>query len=120
MRPIDLPVLAKQLDDFARERDWDKFHSPKNLAMALSVEASELLEIFQWLTEEEVAQMQRDPQLMKRTEEEIADVFVYLVRMLQKTGIDLQAAVERKMIQNALKYPVELAFGSAKKYDELK
>ena len=113
----DLESLRQQLRDFAAARDWDQFHSPKNLSMALSGEAGELLENFQWLTEEQ--SRRPSPEILAAAEEEIADVLLYLVRLADKLGIDPVAAAERKMVANARKYPVEKARGTAKKYTEL-
>ena len=113
----DLERLRDQLRDFAAARDWDQFNSPKNLAMALSVEAAELLEIFQWLTEEQSRQL--SPQAAAAARDEIADVLLYLVRLSDKLGIDPIAAAERKLVINAEKYPVDKARGNSRKYTEL-
>jgi NTP pyrophosphatase (non-canonical NTP hydrolase) len=113
----ELEALREQLRDFARERDWEQFHSPKNLAMALSVEAAELVEIFQWLTEAQSHAL--EPAARARAEEEIADVLLYLVRLADRLGIDPAAAAQRKLAANARKYPVDKARGNARKYDEL-
>jgi NTP pyrophosphatase (non-canonical NTP hydrolase) len=109
--------LRDQLRDFAAERDWDQFHSPKNLAMALAGEAGELLENFQWLTEEQ--SRRPSPEVLAAASEEIADVLLYLVRLSDKLGIDPVAAAHRKMVANAEKYPVEKSRGTARKYTEL-
>jgi len=101
---------------FADQRDWNQFHSPKNLVMALGVEAAELSEIFQWLTEEQSAKL--SPQIKARVADEIADVQVYLVRLADQLDIDIVAAVSVKMKKNEEKYPVELVRGSSKKYTE--
>ena len=109
-----LEELKSQLQDFADARDWDQFHSPKNLSMALSVEASELVECFQWLTE---AQSQNlTPEQKQAVVDEIADVQVYLLRLATKLDINILDAVEQKMLKNEAKYPAELVKGSAKKY----
>jgi dCTP diphosphatase len=113
----ELHQLRDQLRTFAAEREWDQFHSPKNLAMALSVEASELLEHFQWKSETESAQPTADE--LKAISHEAADVLLYLIRIADKLGIDLVAAAKEKMVLNAQKYPVEKARGSSKKYDEI-
>jgi NTP pyrophosphatase (non-canonical NTP hydrolase) len=113
----EIDELRDRLRKFAAERDWDQFHSPKNLAMALSVEASELLEIFQWLTEEQSRRL--SPAAKEAAAEEIADVLLYLIRLGDKLGVDLIAAAQRKMIANAEKYPVDKARGTARKYTEL-
>jgi dCTP diphosphatase len=103
--------FARRFADFAAARDWDQFHSPKNLAMALSVEAAELLEHFQWLTEEQSREL--SPAKRTAVEEELADVFIYLVRLADTLEVDLLAAADRKMRINAQKYPVEKARGNA-------
>jgi len=111
-----LSQLRDALREFAAERDWDKFHSPKNLACALSVEAAELLERFQWLTEDESRSL--PPAELARVRHEMADVLNYLVRLADKLDVNLLDAAREKIKLNALKYPVEKARGSAKKYSE--
>ena len=113
----ELERLRDQLRDFAAARDWDQFHSPKNLAMALSAEAGELLEVFQWLTEEQSRRL--TPEAQAAASEEIADVLLYLIRLGDKLGIEPIAAARRKMAANAEKYPADKARGTAKKYTEL-
>ena len=113
----ELETLRDQLRNFAAARDWDQFHSPKNLAMALSVEAGELLEVFQWLTEEQSRSL--TPEAQAAASEEIADVLLYLIRLGDQLGIDPVAAAQRKLVANALKYPADKARGSNKKYTEL-
>lgn len=113
----ELENLRAQLRDFAAERDWDQFHSPKNLAMALSAEAGELLEVFQWLTEEESLALA--PAAKAAAGEEIADVLLYLVRLGDKLGIDPVEAARRKLVRNAEKYPADKARGHSRKYTEL-
>ena len=112
----DLESLRDQLRTFASERDWDQFHSPKNLAAALAVEASELLEHFQWLTEAQSQQL--PPETLNEVSNEVADVLLYLIRISDKLGIDLIAAANAKIVLNAEKYPVEKARGSSRKYTE--
>ena len=113
----DLHTLTQSLRDFALARDWGQFHSPKNLAAALSVEAAELLEHFQWLTE---AQSQNLPD-QKKTEvaAEAADVLLFLLQLCDKLGIDLLQAARQKLLVNAEKYPAARAHGSSKKYTDL-
>lgn len=113
----DINTLLDQLRTFAAERDWDQFHSPKNLAAALAVEAAELLEKFQWLTEAQSQQL--PPDTLDGVRQEVADVLLYLIRISDKLGIDLIAAAQEKIALNAKKYPVDLSRGSSKKYDEL-
>ena len=115
LRPMatDLDSLRDRLRAFALARDWAPFHSPKNLACALSVEAAELLEHFQWMTEEQ----SRAPDDAQRAEiaNEAADVLLYLIQLADQLGIDLLAAADRKMALNAAKYPVATARGNSRK-----
>ena len=113
----ELESLRDELRKFAQARDWDQFHSPKNLAMALSAEAGELLEVFQWLTEEQSRRL--TPEAQAAASEEIADVLLYLIRLGDQLGIDPVAAAQRKLVANAQKYPADKARGSSKKYTEL-
>lgn len=108
--------LRDRLREFARERDWDQFHTPKNLSMALIGEAAELVEHFQWV--EGRSSHLLDAKVRPCVEEEIADIFIYLVRIADKLDIDLYAAAERKIAINACKYPADKVKGSAKKYTE--
>jgi dCTP diphosphatase len=120
MKNIDLEKLSEEISTFTQERDWDQFHSIKNLSMALSVETSELLEIFQWMSEDQSNEVKTNPEAMEKIQDEVADIFVYLLRVVNKTGIDLEVAVKNKMAKNALKYPVSLSKGNSKKYTDLK
>jgi NTP pyrophosphatase (non-canonical NTP hydrolase) len=113
----ELDALRGQVREFVRERDWRQFHSPKNLAMALAVEAAELMEIFQWKTEDE--SRAPDAKALAAAGDEIADVLIYLVRIADELGIDPVAAAHRKLVSNAAKYPVDKARGNSRKYDEL-
>jgi NTP pyrophosphatase (non-canonical NTP hydrolase) len=106
--------LRNDLRRFAAARDWQQFHTPKNLAMALSVESAELLECFQWLTPEQSAKL--PPRDRRAVEEEVADVLLYLLRLTDVLGIDPLQAAQRKMKVNARKYPVALSRGSSRKY----
>jgi NTP pyrophosphatase (non-canonical NTP hydrolase) len=108
--------LQRRVREFAAARDWDQFHSPKNLAMALSVEAGELVEEFQWLTEQQSRDL--DAQRRERVRLEAADVFIYLLRLADKLGIDLVAAALDKMVVNERKYPADRVRGDARKYTE--
>jgi NTP pyrophosphatase (non-canonical NTP hydrolase) len=109
-----LASLRRDLRRFAGARDWEQFHTPKNLAMALSVEAAELLECFQWLTPEQSAKL--GARERRAIEEEVADVLLYLLRLTDVLDIDPLQAAQRKMKLNGRKYPVSLARGSARKY----
>jgi dCTP diphosphatase len=113
----ELEELRQSLRQFSAERDWEQFHSPKNLAMALSAEAGELLEVFQWLTEAQSRAL--EDKARAAVEEEIADVLLYLVRLGDQLGIDPVAAARRKLLENARRYPADKARGNAKKYTEL-
>jgi len=111
-----LRALQQRVAAFAAERDWEPFHSPKNLAMALSVEAAELVEEFQWLTEEQSRAL--DAERRERVRLELADVFIYLLRIADKLGVDLVAAANDKIVLNEKKYPAERVRGDARKYTE--
>jgi NTP pyrophosphatase (non-canonical NTP hydrolase) len=111
-----LEQLRERLRQFATERDWDQFHSPKNLSMALITEAAELVEHFQWLTEDQSRNL--SPDKIAEIELELADIQIYLVRLADKLQLDLLAAVEKKMALNAQKYPADKVRGSSKKYTE--
>jgi dCTP diphosphatase len=119
MKSIDLTTLSNEIHEFIRERDWDQFHSVKNLSMALSVEASELVEIFQWMSEIESNKVSEQPEEFEKLQDEVADIFIYLLRIMQKTNIDLEPVVRRKMKKNAAKYPIERAYGHSRKYNKL-
>jgi NTP pyrophosphatase (non-canonical NTP hydrolase) len=108
--------LKERVRQFAADRDWDQFHSPKNLAMALSVEAAELVEEFQWLTEEQSRDL--EPERRERVRLEAADVFIYLLRIADKLGIDLETAALDKMVLNERKYPADRVRGDSRKYTE--
>jgi dCTP diphosphatase len=108
--------LQQQLRQFARERDWEQFHTPKNLAMALTIEAAELQEVFQWLTAEQSAEL--DDKQRAQAAEELADVLLYLCRLADVLGIDLAAAAQAKLERNAKKYPAERVRGSSAKYTD--
>lgn len=105
--------------DFVRAREWEKFHTPKNLAMALAGEAGELLELFQWLTAEESLRITEDANKARNLRHELSDILFYVLRIADQFDIDLDKALWEKLEENARKYPVELCRGSAKKYTEL-
>ena len=114
-KPIDnLRMLRIKVRAFAAARDWDQFHSPKNLAMALACEVGELLEHFQWLSLE--ASSALSPRVHLQVEKELADILIYLVRIADKLGIDLSVAARKKLIENSKKYPAARVHGSARKY----
>ncbi|MER5866124.1 nucleotide pyrophosphohydrolase [Kitasatospora sp. NPDC002040] len=111
--------LQQELAEFAAERDWQQFHTPKNLAMALAGESGELMEIFQWLTPEQSAGIMADQAQAPRVREELADVFAYLLRLADVLDVDLEQALAEKIAVNGAKYPVYLARGRADKYTQL-
>ena len=110
---MDIKEIQDKLARFAEERDWNQFHSPKNLAMALTSEVGELNELFQWLTEEQSNNVDND-----EIRQEIADIFIYLLRLSDKLDIDIEEAVREKIEINAKKYPIDLAKGNAIKYSK--
>jgi NTP pyrophosphatase (non-canonical NTP hydrolase) len=114
-----LAELKQRILAFARERDWEQFHAPKNLSMALAAEAGELMEHFLWATPEASRTVVHDAARRRRIEEELADVVIYALEFANIAGIDVAAAIEAKMAANALKYPVEKAKGRSDKYTEL-
>ena len=113
--PLD--DLKAELREFSKERDWDKFHSPKNFSMALIVECAELVEHFQWLSEEQSQSLPKDT--LDEVSLEIADIQIYLIRLADKLDINLLDAVNRKIKLNAIKYPVDKCKGKATKYNKL-
>ena len=117
-KKMDLKKINSEIEKLVHERDWDQFHSVKNLSMALSVESSELMEIFQWMSEEQSNQVHNDPKTLAKLEDEVADVFVYLMRIVSKSHINLEQAVSNKLKKNAEKYPIEKSKGNSKKYTE--
>ena len=116
MSNIDLNTLKLRLREFADSRDWNQFHSPKNLSMALSVETSEIIEHFQWLTEEQSKNLPQ--KTLDEVATELADTLLYLIRLADKLDVDLLTAAQNKIELNELKYPISKAKGNAKKYTE--
>jgi NTP pyrophosphatase (non-canonical NTP hydrolase) len=114
----DLAEIREIMRQFVSERDWDQFHTPKNLATALSVEASELLEPFQWLVSGDKSEL--DEAKLTAIRHEMADVLVYLVRLADKLDVDLFQAVQEKMVLNRAKYPADQVRGDSRKYTEYK
>ena len=112
----EVQALAQELKQFAIERNWEQFHSPKNLSMALSVEAAELLEHFQWDSERASYQLEDDKKQL--VSHEIADIFIYLLRICERLDIDLMSVTKEKIAINHHRYPVEKVKGSSKKYTE--
>jgi dCTP diphosphatase len=114
----ELEQIKLRLRQFANDRNWDPFHSPKNLSMALIVEAAELVEHFQWLTEEQSSSLEQIQ--LEQVKEELADIQIYLVRIADKLNVDIIEAVGNKIEANAKKYPTDKVRGSSKKYTEYK
>ena len=113
----EIEKIKLRLRQFAEERDWDQFHSPKNLSMALSAEVAEIVEHFQWLTEEQSKSLPKEK--LEEVETELADTLIYLIRLADKLDVDLLQAALSKIDVNEQKYPVDKAKGNAKKYTEL-
>ena len=113
---MDIKEIQDKLAKFAEERDWDQFHSPKNLVMALTSEVGELTELFQWLTEGQ-SSIKDDSSKTDEIRQEIADIFIYLLRLADKLDIDIEEAIREKIEINAKKYPIDLAKGNATKYN---
>ncbi|MSP10694.1 MAG: nucleotide pyrophosphohydrolase [Pelagibacteraceae bacterium] len=107
---MDLKKINQKIESFVKVRNWDQFHSPKNLSMALSVEASELVEIFQWLKESDIKKVDK-----QKVADEIADIFFYLVRISKKMNIDIEKSFYKKMLKNVKKYPIKLSKGKSNK-----
>ncbi|MGB0743298.1 MAG: nucleotide pyrophosphohydrolase [Opitutales bacterium] len=119
----DQETCLQQIKDkvlaFAKERDWEQFHSPKNLSMAIAAEAAELMEHFLWSSPEKSQTDMEEEKLRAKVEEELADIFIFAIEFANVTGIDLSATIEEKMKRNAEKYPVEKARGRSDKYTDL-
>jgi dCTP diphosphatase len=111
--------LKIQVADFIRERDWEQFHNPKDLAMSISIESAELMEIFQWKTSKEYSEIKPGSSLYNKVKEELADIIIYSISLSNTTGIDISEAIIQKLSKNSEKYPIDKARGNAKKYDEL-
>jgi NTP pyrophosphatase (non-canonical NTP hydrolase) len=115
---MNIEKIQKILSEFAKEREWEQFHTPKNLTMALSVESSELVEIFQWLTPEQSSNLTDKQEVLVK--EEIADIAIYLLRLCDILDVDIEASIKDKIKINSDKYPVDLSKGSADKYTTLR
>ena len=115
---IRVQELREKVRAFVDEREWDQFHHPKDLAISLTLEAAELLEVFQWMVKptEEVL---KDPKIMAKIKEELADILIYAISIANKTNIDISEIIQEKLLVNAKKYPVSTSKGSNKKYREI-
>jgi NTP pyrophosphatase (non-canonical NTP hydrolase) len=114
-----LASLQRLVIDFREARAWGPFHTPKNLAMALAIEAGELQELFLWKEDQEILDLLPNDPFNTRVQEEMADILIFLLYLAEAAGVDLSEAVKAKLIKNQAKYPVAKSFGSSKKYDEL-
>jgi NTP pyrophosphatase (non-canonical NTP hydrolase) len=110
--------LLEMIREFNKERDWDQYHSPKNLAISISIEAGELLENFQW-EDKSLNQIKEDKAILKRVSEELADIFIYSLNLADKLDINIEEAIKKKLVLNRRKYPIEKSHSSAKKYTDL-
>ena len=121
MNDADTPLeeIKSRVLVFARERDWEQFHSPKNLSMAISAEAAELMEHFLWQSAEQSRKDVGDEKLRGKVEEELADILIFAIQFANVTGIEISSIIEAKMLRNAEKYPVEKAKGKSDKYTDL-
>jgi dCTP diphosphatase len=114
---MDIDILKKEVKNFSDDRNWEQFHSPKNLSMALIVEAGELVEQFQWMTENESLCLDEDK--LSNVKDEIADIFIYLLRLSDRLDIDILEAAFQKLKKNEIKYPQDKSYGKSSKYDKL-
>ena len=116
---MELEDFIKRIDAFALERDWDQFHSVRNLVLAMVGEVGELAEVFQWVSDDQVEAFLAKPENQVKLQEELADVLMYALRLASVSGLDVMGALEAKLASNAEKYPVDKSKGSAKKYTDL-
>ena len=117
---MDVKYIQNKLSDFAKKRDWEKFHNLKNLAISINIESSELLEIFQWDDNQKVDEKLKKKQFRERISDEVADVLLYLLRFSQIANLDLEKICLKKMKKNAKKYPIKLSKGKSTKYTSFK
>ena len=117
---MDVKYIQNKLSDFAKKRDWEKFHNLKNLAISINIESSELLEIFQWDDNQKVDEKLKKKQFKERISEEVADVLLYLLRFSQIANLDLEKICLKKIKKNAKKYPIKLSKGKSTKYTSFK
>lgn len=118
MNDVTLKELIKEVQTFCEDRDWDQFHNPKDLAIGISTEANELLDLFRFKSEADMKELFEDTKKRVRIEEEIADVLFFVLRFAQRNEIDLENALKDKIAKNGKKYSIQNAKGSNKKYDE--
>lgn len=118
-RNTNIHEIREKIREFILEREWEKFHNPKDLAISISLESAELMELFQWKSLEEIEELENFPSFTTRISDELADIIIYSLSLANKLEIDISSAVLKKIEKNGQKYPVEKAYGSAKKYNEL-
>ncbi len=119
MTETTLTELSELVADFINTRDWNKYHTPKNLAMSISIEAAEIMELFQWVTTEEASEnVHKDPSLKKALEDELADVLIYLLSMVNTCNIDIATAVRSKLSENESRFPIEMVSGKLGPYKD--
>ncbi len=118
-KKITIAQIKNELENFSHERDWKKYHTPKDLAISISIEAGELLENFQWLTDEEITQVLNDPKKFHQIKTELADVFAYAFTLSNRLDIDVSEAIFDKINENKQKYPVDKIKGKYRKYSEI-
>lgn len=116
---VRMNELIDMIKSFCQERDWDQFHNPKDLAIGISTEANELLDLFRFKSDEQMKQMMSDEHSRERIEEEIADVFFFVLRFAQMNDLDLEKCIKNKLYKNSLKYPVDKCKGKNLKYSDL-
>ena len=116
---VPVEDLRNRIREFVRERDWEQFHKPKDIAMSIGIEAGELLELFQWKTDNEIEEQLQDPSYKERLEDELADVVTFCLALANATGLDISTILENKLKKNHEKYPIEKSRGRATKYTEL-
>lgn len=118
MKSDDIAFLSESVRNFCEARDWDQFHPPKDLAIGLSTESNELLDLFRFKSDADISEKMQTPEFKEKVSDELADVFFFVLRFAQMNQINLAQSLERKITKNALKYPVEKSKGSNKKYNE--
>jgi NTP pyrophosphatase (non-canonical NTP hydrolase) len=118
MKPDDILILSEMVRNFCEDRDWDQFHPPKDLAIGLSTESNELLDLFRFKSDADIFEKMQTPEFKEKVSDELADVFFFVLRFAQMNKINLAQSLERKITKNCLKYPIEKAKGSNKKYNE--
>ena len=116
---VTISQLKNEIEEFSEEREWKKYHKPKDLAISISIEAAELLEKFQWLTDQEITQKLNDPENLGKIKSELADILVYVIYLSNKLEFDISEIISDKMKENKKKYPVEKIRGKYKKYTEI-